>query len=45
MIRLINNKKLMGGHVNGPIYNSISWATVVVLGGLSIVYIGSLLKI
>jgi NRAMP (natural resistance-associated macrophage protein)-like metal ion transporter len=45
MIRLINNKKLMGGHVNGLIYNSISWATVVVLGGLSIVYIGSLLKI
>ena len=45
MIRLINNKKLMGGHINGPIYNSISWATVVVLGGLSIVYIGSLLKI
>jgi Mn2+/Fe2+ NRAMP family transporter len=45
MIRLINNKKLMGGHVNGPVYNTISWATVVVLGGLSVVYIGSLLKI
>jgi NRAMP (natural resistance-associated macrophage protein)-like metal ion transporter len=43
MILLINNKKLMGEHVNGRVYNAVSWVTVAVLGGLSLVYIGSLL--
>jgi Mn2+/Fe2+ NRAMP family transporter len=45
MILLINNKKLMGEHVNGRAYNIVSWATVLVLGSLSLVYIGSLLGI
>jgi Mn2+/Fe2+ NRAMP family transporter len=43
MIRLINDKKLMGAHVNGRAYNAVSWTTVIALGGLSIVYLGSLL--
>jgi Mn2+/Fe2+ NRAMP family transporter len=33
----------MGEHVNGRVYNAVSWVTVAVLGGLSLVYIGSLL--
>ncbi len=31
MIGLINNKRLMGEHVNGRIYNFIAWATVVAI--------------
>ncbi len=29
VIKLINDKKLMGQHVNGPVSNSIAWITVV----------------
>jgi NRAMP (natural resistance-associated macrophage protein)-like metal ion transporter len=36
MILLINNKKIMGTHVNKPINNFIGWTTVVVLIGLSV---------
>jgi Mn2+/Fe2+ NRAMP family transporter len=36
MILLVNNKKIMGKHVNKPITNVIGWATVVVLVGLSL---------
>lgn len=35
MIILVNNKKIMGVHVNKPITNIISWATIVILIGLS----------
>ena len=45
MLLLINNKKLMGEHVNGKVYNVVSWGTVGVLGVLSLVYLGSLLGI
>jgi NRAMP (natural resistance-associated macrophage protein)-like metal ion transporter len=43
MLLLINNKKLMGEHVNKRGYNIISGATIVVLIILTIVYLGSLL--
>ncbi|MEI7499198.1 MAG: Nramp family divalent metal transporter [Bacteroidota bacterium] len=36
MILLVNNKKIMGEHVNKPITNIIGWSTVIVLVGLSI---------
>jgi Mn2+/Fe2+ NRAMP family transporter len=35
MILLVNNKKIMGEHVNKPVTNVIGWTTVVVLVGLS----------
>ncbi len=35
MILIINNKKIMGEHVNKPTNNIISWIAVVVLVGLS----------
>jgi len=28
MLKLINDKKLMGTHVNGPIFNGIAWLTI-----------------
>ena len=36
MILLVNNKKVVGKYVNGPINNLIGWATVSILIGLSI---------
>jgi Mn2+/Fe2+ NRAMP family transporter len=36
MILLVNNKKIMGEHVNKPITNIIGWGTVVILVGLSL---------
>ena len=35
MILLVNNKKIMGKHVNKPIYNVIGWITVAILIALS----------
>jgi Mn2+/Fe2+ NRAMP family transporter len=31
MLRLINNKKLMGEYTNGPIFNIIAWGTAIAL--------------
>jgi Mn2+/Fe2+ NRAMP family transporter len=36
MILLINNKKIMGKHVNKPFTNIIGWTTIVILVSLSI---------
>ncbi len=36
MILLVNNKKIMGLHVNKPVNNIIGWSAVVVLIGLSL---------
>ncbi len=40
MLILINDKRLMGEHVNRGVYNFLSWATVVILMALSITLIG-----
>ena len=31
MLRLINNRRIMGSHVNGPVFNVIAWITVVIM--------------
>jgi Mn2+/Fe2+ NRAMP family transporter len=36
MIILVNNKKIMGEHINKPITNIIGWAAVAILIGLSL---------
>jgi Mn2+/Fe2+ NRAMP family transporter len=36
MILLVNNKKIMGQHVNKPVNNVIGWSAVVILIGLSL---------
>jgi Mn2+/Fe2+ NRAMP family transporter len=36
MIILVNNKKIMGVHVNKPATNIIGWAAIVILIGLTI---------
>ncbi|MGA3012542.1 MAG: Nramp family divalent metal transporter [Bacteroidales bacterium] len=39
MILLVNNKKIMGEHVNKPIQNIIGWVSIVILVSLSITLI------
>jgi Mn2+/Fe2+ NRAMP family transporter len=39
MILLVNNKKIMGKHVNKPVQNIIGWGSIVILVGLSITLI------
>jgi len=37
MLRLINDKSLMGDYVNGPVFNVIAWGTVVIVLALTLV--------
>lgn len=37
MIKLINDKNLMGRYVNGPVFNIIAWLTVIIMVILTIV--------
>jgi Mn2+/Fe2+ NRAMP family transporter len=39
MILLVNNKKIMGKHVNKPVQNIIGWGSIVILVGLSLMLI------
>lgn len=38
MLLLINNKRLMGSWTNGPFFNAIAWATVVIVGTLTLIF-------
>ena len=37
MLLLINDKKLMAGYTNGPIFNTIAWVTAIVMIGFTII--------
>jgi NRAMP (natural resistance-associated macrophage protein)-like metal ion transporter len=39
MLIIINRKSIMGAYTNSPFANAIAWATAVVVGGLSLVFI------
>jgi len=39
ILKLVNNKKLMGKHVNSKAYNIIAWITVAVLIGLTVLMV------
>ena len=39
VVLLINNKRLMGPYINGPIMNIIAWATAVIMSVLSILLV------
>jgi Mn2+/Fe2+ NRAMP family transporter len=39
ILRLVNNRELMGTHVNGPIYNVAAWLTTVVVCSISLLFI------
>ncbi len=39
VLRLVNNRELMGRHVNGPLYNVAAWLTAILVTILSLLYI------
>jgi Mn2+/Fe2+ NRAMP family transporter len=39
VLRLVNNRELMGAHVNGPLYNIAAWLTAIVVAILSLLFI------
>ena len=41
VLRLVNDRELMGDRANGPVYNAASWLTVVVVSALSLLFIAT----
>jgi len=41
VLKLVNNRELMGAHVNGPLYNIAAWLTTIIVSVLSILVIVS----
>src|ERR671911_161451 len=39
VLKLVNDRELMGSHVNGPLYNIAAWATAIVVTIVSVLYI------
>ncbi len=39
MLFLINDKKLMGAHTNGPVFNAIAWVTSIVMIALTLLLV------
>ena len=39
MLLIINKRSVMGKYVNSPLANALAWATVAVIGGLSLFYV------
>jgi NRAMP (natural resistance-associated macrophage protein)-like metal ion transporter len=39
ILRLVNNRELMGTQVNGPIYNAGAWLTAVLVTAISLLYL------
>jgi Mn2+/Fe2+ NRAMP family transporter len=39
ILRLVNNRELMGVHVNGPLLNIAAWVTTIVVSALSLLLI------
>jgi NRAMP (natural resistance-associated macrophage protein)-like metal ion transporter len=43
VLKLVNNRELMGNHVNGPVYNIAAWVTTIIVSALSLMVILSTL--
>ncbi len=41
VLRLVNDRELMGEHINGPIYNLGAWATAIIVSALSLLMIAT----
>jgi len=39
VLRLVNNREVMGSHVNGPLYNIAAWLTAIIVTILSLLFI------
>jgi Mn2+/Fe2+ NRAMP family transporter len=40
MMIIINDRRIMGRHINGRVYNGLGWTTVVVVVGLTVALLG-----
>ena len=45
VLTIINDRSIMGEHVNGPVYNAVAWAFSVVLIALTVVLVASTLRL
>jgi Mn2+/Fe2+ NRAMP family transporter len=45
VLKVINDRSVMGEHVNGPVYNAVAWGFSVVLIGLTVVLLASTLPL
>ena len=45
VLKVINDRSVMGDHVNGPVYNAVAWSFALLLIGLSVVLVGSTLPL
>jgi NRAMP (natural resistance-associated macrophage protein)-like metal ion transporter len=41
ILRLVNNRELMGAHTNGRVYNAASWLTAAAVSALSLLFIAT----
>lgn len=41
ILRLVNDREVMGAHTNGPIYNVAAWLTAIIVSALSLFFIGT----
>ena len=39
MLRLINDKRLMGKYINGPVLNVVTWVAVILLIALTLILV------
>jgi NRAMP (natural resistance-associated macrophage protein)-like metal ion transporter len=39
ILRLVNDKEVMGEHTNGPVYNIAAWLTAIIVSALSLLFI------
>ena len=45
VLTIINDRSIMGEHVNGPVYNAVAWAFSIVLIALTVVLVASTLRL
>jgi Mn2+/Fe2+ NRAMP family transporter len=44
ILMLVNDKRIMGEHVNGRIYNVVCWLSVALLTGISVTYVSTFFR-
>jgi Mn2+/Fe2+ NRAMP family transporter len=45
VLKIINDRSVMGDHVNGPVYNTVAWAFSAALIALTVVLVASTLPL
>ena len=45
VLKIVNDRSVMGDHVNGPVYNTVAWAFSIALIALTVVLLASALPL